>query len=137
MTLSGATERENRILRIALCAFSETVGTFTLQGVRKVVTEPELRKQNQLHLTDELQHSRAAWAHLFTLNDDARAVVRRALPRLFDILSVAYRGSSERSDELLVPYGYFTPEVLRRAHEEALREVILPGLSHLGITEAA
>jgi hypothetical protein len=37
----------------------------------------------------------------------------------------------------LVPFGYFTPSVLRAAYDEALSEVILPGLEHLGLREAA
>jgi hypothetical protein len=31
-----------------------------------------------------------------------------------------------------VPFGYFTPRLLRAAHDEAMAEVVLPGLSHLG-----
>ena len=39
--------------------------------------------------------------------------------------------------EELVPFGYFTPRLLQAAHDEAMREVIMPGLEHLGLARAA
>jgi hypothetical protein len=42
-----------------------------LRHVRTVVTDPELRRQNQRHLADEIQHSRVGWAGC-TSDDAAR-----------------------------------------------------------------
>src|SRR5262245_61620579 len=67
ITFRGAAAEENRLLRIALCCLSETVGCFILRQVRPTITEPELRNLNQRHMADELQHSRVGWAHLSTL----------------------------------------------------------------------
>ncbi|MEO8919620.1 MAG: hypothetical protein ABI488_19535 [Polyangiaceae bacterium] len=39
----------------------------------------------------------------------------------------------EQDWEELVPFGYFTPRLLRAAHDQALAEVIIPGLSELGL----
>ena len=61
--ISGASDPENRLLRILTCCFTETVGCFILRHVRKVVTDPELRSQNLRHLADEVQHSRVGRAH--------------------------------------------------------------------------
>jgi hypothetical protein len=36
-----------------------------------------------------------------------------------------------------VPFGYFTPRLLRAAHDEALRDLIRPGLQHLGIEHSS
>jgi hypothetical protein len=135
--LSGATERQNRLLRIALCTFTESVGCFTLTKVREVVTDAELRKQNQQHLADELQHSRTGWAHLSTLDASARDFLKGALPELFGLLSRVCCDGDELDDESLVPWGYFTKALLKDAHDEALRDVILPGLTHVRILEAA
>jgi hypothetical protein len=45
-------------------------------------------------------------------------------------------GPEEQREEL-VPFGYFTPRLLRAAHDEAVSEVILPGLSRLGLREVS
>lgn len=131
----GASEQQNRLLRISLCCFTETVGCFILRHVRKVVTEPELRRQNQRHLADELQHSRVGWGHLATLTDSQRAFLREWSPKLLGLLPEACCEGPEQDREDLVPFGYFTPRLLRTAHDEAIADVILPGLAHLGLRE--
>ena len=75
--------------------------------------------------------------HLSTLDPRQKDWLRSFLPVLFEVLPAAcYEGPEEPREEL-VPYGYFTPRLLRSAHDEALREVILPGLAHLDIPRAA
>lgn len=133
----GASAAENRVLRILMCCFTETVGCFILRHVRRVVTDPELRLLNQRHLADELQHSRVGWGHLAILTPEARDVVRRWAPVALSVLPEACCEGPELAREDLVPFGYFTPRLLRAAHDEALAEVILPGLAHLGLQEAA
>jgi hypothetical protein len=127
----GASERENQLLRILLCCFTETVGCFILRHVRRVVTEPELRRLNQQHLADELQHSRVGWGHLSTLSAGDRGLLRGWSTRVLALLPEACCEGPEEEREELVPFGYFTPRLLRAAYDEALSEVILPGLSHL------
>jgi hypothetical protein len=136
LTFPGASDRDNRLLRITLGCFTETVGCFLLRRVRASITDPELRRLNQRHLADELQHSRVGWAHLTSLDAGSRERVRQHLPSLFGILTAACCDGPELDREDLVPFGYFTPRVLRAAHDDALREVILPGLVHLGLRGA-
>jgi len=137
LAFRGATDRENRLLRIALCCFTETVGCFLLRRVRSVITHPELRSLNQRHLSDELRHSRVGWGHLSTLDASGRALVAERLPQLLHVLPAACCEGPEVERPELVPFGYFTPSVLSLAHADAVREVIEPGLLHLGIRRAA
>jgi hypothetical protein len=137
ISFSGATDAENRLLRVLLCCLTETVGCFILRHVREVVSEPELRRLNQRHLADELQHSRVGWGHLATLSASERALLRAWAPRLLSLLPVACCDGPETAREDLVPFGYFTPRLLRAAHDEALQAVILPGLEHLGLRATA
>jgi hypothetical protein len=137
LTFAGASERENRLLRIMLCCFTETVGCFLLRRVRPLITDPELRRLNQRHLADELRHSRVGWAELSTLDEAGRALLAERVPELLAVLPVACCEGPEEEHAELVPFGYFTPTVLAAAHAEAVREVIEPGLLHLGIRRAA
>jgi hypothetical protein len=133
----GASEPENRLLRILLCCFTETVGCFILRRVRPVVTDPDLRRLNQRHLADEIQHSRVGWGHLATLRPAQRAWLRAWTPRVITLLPEACCEGPEQEREELVPFGYFTPRLLRKAHDEAVADVILPGLSELGLREVS
>lgn len=137
LTFRGASERDNRLLRVAFYCFTETCGCTVLQDIRPRIVHPQLRSLNRQHLADEVQHARLCWAHLSTLGERDRAVLRSWLPELLRLLPEAFCESDEGDFEELVPVGYFTPRVLRDAHDRALREVILPGLNHLGVGAAA
>ena len=50
VTFRGATNDENRLLRIALCCMTETVGCFILRHARPFVTDPDLKAQYRRHL---------------------------------------------------------------------------------------
>jgi hypothetical protein len=130
---ADASERQNRLLRILLCCFTETVGCCILRHVRPVIEDPELRRFNQRHLAEEVQHSRVGWGHLATLAPATRELVEPWIPQLLGSLQEVTCEGPELDREDLVPFGYFTPRVLRAAHDEALRDVILPGLAHVGL----
>lgn len=133
LTFPGATARENRILRLAFCCFTETVGCHILTDIRPRIVFPPLRKLNQMHLADETVHARIGWAYLSSAGEGERRVVQRYLRFLLGVLPQACcEGPEDDQFEHLVPLGYLTPTVLHSAHERALREVILPGLEHLG-----
>jgi hypothetical protein len=135
ITFRGATTDENRLLRIALCCLTETVGCFILRQVRPQLIDLELRRLNRRHLADELRHSRVGWGHLASLSEDKKATLRRWLPALLRVSEHTCCSGPEEDHEDLVPFGYFTPRVLRAAYNQALAEVIQPGLAHLGFTE--
>ncbi|HEX2674040.1 MAG TPA: ferritin-like domain-containing protein [Polyangiaceae bacterium] len=133
----GASEAQNRLLRIALCCLNETVGCVVLRHVRPVIEWPELRELNRRHMADELQHSRVGWAHLATLNAEQRSFLRPWVPALLRLAKQSWCEGAEGEHEALVPYGYFSLRLLRAAHAEAVESLIVPGFSHLGLGEVA
>jgi hypothetical protein len=135
--LPGLDERHNRLFRIALCCMTETVGCFLLRQVRPLIKDPTLRRLNRRHLADELRHSRVGWGHLSTLDAASRAMLQELLPTIFRVVQAVCCDGPEQEFAELVPYGYFTPSLLRAAYDEALAEVIHPGLAHLGFKAAA
>jgi len=80
-----------------------------------------------------VQHTRVGWGHLATFTPATREVVEPWVPKLLEALRQVACEGPELDREELVPFGYFTPRVLRDAHDEALRDVILPGLAHVGL----
>ena len=135
ITFRGAAQEENRLLRITLCCFTETVGCYILRQVRPSLTDPELRKLNRRHLADELRHSRVGWGHLATLDASQKAWLKLWLPSLLEVCRRSCSGGPEQDWEELVPFGYFTPRLLRAAYDQALAEVVTPGLEYLGLIE--
>ena len=135
LVFPGASARENSILRIAFCAFLESVGCHVLAVVRPRIGYAPLLENNRVHLSDEVRHARVGWAFLSTLHADDRLVVSRFLPLLLRLLPKAVcEGSESDQYDALVPFGYLTPSVLWQGHAEALRELIHPGLLHMGIS---
>jgi hypothetical protein len=137
VTFRGAGDEENRLLRITLCCFTETVGCFILRHVRPTVNDTELRKLNRRHLADELRHSRVGWGALAALDSRRKKLIEPWLPGLFKVLPIACCEGPEQPFEELVPFGYFTPRLLRAAHDQAKVEVILPGLEYVGLRSAS
>lgn len=133
LVFAGANERENRLLRIVLCCFTETVGCVILRLIRPRITVPALLELNHRHMSDELQHSRVGWGYLATLDDAQKTFLATRLGELFRMLKISCCEGTEQDDDALVPFGYFTPRLLHAAHDEAVRELILPGLDHLDI----
>lgn len=133
VTFPSASASENRLLRIALCCFTETVGCVILRLIRPRLVDTDLLELNHRHMSDELQHSRVGWGYLATLNDAQKRLLSSRLPQLFGVLFTTCCEGDELDQEQLVPFGYFTPRLLRAAHDEAVRELIQPGLRHLAI----
>jgi hypothetical protein len=129
----GATEQENRLLRITLCGLTETIGCLVLQHARPLISDPDLREFNRHNLADELQHSRVGWGHLATISAPQRAFLGRWVPALLRVLHTAWCESGELEREDLIPFGYFSGRLLNAAYKEAVQAVIRPGLAHLGI----
>lgn len=133
----GATQEEDRLLRVALCCLTETYGCLVLQQARPHLADASLRQLNQRHMSDELNHSRLGWAFLASLVGARRSCVRDWLPDLLVALEEIVEESSEMDRDDLVPHGYFSRNVLRDAHREAVDGLILPGLKRLNLWRVA
>lgn len=133
----GATDGQNRLLRITYCCMNETVGCFVLRHVRPTLTVPELRELNRLHSEDEVQHSRVGWAHLATLRPAQREFLTPWVPALLRLVQTTWCEGTELEREDLVPFGYFSKRLLLAAHDEAVRAVIVPGFQHLGLAKVS
>jgi hypothetical protein len=133
----GATELQNRLLRITLCGLSETIGCLVLRHARPLIEDPDLREFNRHNMADELQHSRVGWGHLATITPAQRDFLTPWVPALLRILQGTWCESGELEREDLIPFGYFSARLLRAAYKEAVESVIWPGMEHLGIARAA
>lgn len=133
----GASEHDNRLLRIVFGGcFSETVAVHVLRTSHAHITIPSVRHLNHLHLKEEVGHARLGWAVLGWpgLEKRDRDMLRDHVPELEALTRAVWQSSRRAPDERLHEFGFLSSEIVDAAVDEALSEVILPGLAYLGIT---
>jgi hypothetical protein len=116
---------------------TETLGCFVLRAQRPHIRIEEIRRLNQLHLTDELQHCRVGWSFFASMSDAQRESLVPYSRSLFKLLLEVASMGTELDEEDLLGGGYFTKALLKQAGQDALTHVIEPGMRDLNLLEAA
>jgi hypothetical protein len=135
--LPGATADLRPTLHaIGLCCVNESIATVWLEHCLSQTTAPLARAATHLHLSDEVLHARAGWAHLASaaLSGRQRAELSRwLLPMLranvgqwLDRATVGI--TVEMPAHGLPPWSQHANVVLG-----VVRGVILPGFAHVGL----
>lgn len=137
LRFEGAPDSVQPLLRVAFCCMTETMGCFVLRAQRPHILVEEIKRLNQLHLADELQHSRVGWSFFASMSEAQRNVLRRYTRSLGKLLLEVASAGTETDEENLLGGGYFTKALLRKAGEDALQHVIEPGMRNLRLGEAA
>jgi hypothetical protein len=137
MALDGASAHDNRLLRTVFgCCFSETVAVHVLRASQRLIREPSVQKLNQQHLREEVGHSRLGWALVgwpgLTARD--REMLAAFIPEMTRLVREVWLSTERPGDDALHALGYLSSAVIAPAAEEALDQVILPGLAQLGIS---
>lgn len=118
------------------CCFSETLAVHVLRESHQVITLPSVRRLNHQHLKDEVQHARLGWALLgwpgLTARD--RLMIRVYVPELTRLVRLVWQSEPRTPDDRLHELGLLSSTLIDRACDEALDNVILPGLEQLGVT---
>jgi hypothetical protein len=133
----GATDVLRATLHvIGLSCIQETLAAEFVARCLDASEASAVREASQKHLRDEIGHARVGWAHLGSGVLDARdrAAVAAWMPRL-----VRANGELWLSRVRTLPHdgvsghGYPPVRELEDGVRHALRTVVLPGLSHVGI----
>jgi hypothetical protein len=129
-------EPVNRTLRVVLhCCINESIGSAMLAACRDASHRPAVRAVLKYLLTDEIDHARIGYGFLASplVNDEHRAHVRRAVPALLHVTRDAWYAEDDGFPES-VPEGHgcFGRVELRAVVEEAITDLVLPGLAALG-----
>lgn len=136
LTFDGATESENRLLRVVFAGcFSETVAVHVLRASHAHITVPSVRCLNHLHMKEELGHARLGWTLLAWsgITRENRELLRRNVPDLSRITKMVWQSTRRAPDARLHAFGFLSSEIVDAAVHEALSDVIMPGLAHLGV----
>ena len=121
---------------VTLCCVSETIASVFIEASHEAAVSPSVRASLGIVLADEVEHGRAGWAYLSSLRDD-RAVmaavqgamvpmVRKALACWLDFEAITLPDGAPE-------HGLLSNDEVRACVITALRDLVLPGLSQVGL----
>lgn len=133
----GATDALRATLHtMGLACFNETIAAEFVAQCLDACEAEVVREATAIHLRDEIGHARMGWAHLASGVLDAadRRQIARWMPRMTRANGQLWLERIALLPEDGVPgHGYPPRAVLAGGVRKALRELVLPGLSHVGI----
>jgi hypothetical protein len=137
----GASETLRKHLHVVgLCCINETLAAGFVEACMEESEAPLVRTIQREHLEDEVQHARVGWAHLGSAAVDAQTKreIGLFLPRILGANLALWRSRLDTLPEEGVPaHGYPSRSRLLRSIDETVRDVILPGFSHVGVSAPA
>lgn len=133
--------RVHRALFAALhSAFNETLAVTYLAACLADARADAAQRMLKELLMDEVRHSRIGWAVLASPQLDARdrELIADFMPALLDVCVSTWLADNEADypDDLPLGHGCIGHAAIARAVDDALLDVILPGLEHVGINAA-
>jgi hypothetical protein len=116
------------------CCFNESVAMVFLRTCLDQAEHELVRLALRELMREEVDHSRIGWAHLSSaaVTDEERRAVARAVPGFSDDMRTLWLGG--KPAEVPRGHGVLARQELEQVVEEALAELILPGLEHCGVT---
>jgi hypothetical protein len=119
---------------------SESIASVFFETAHDAATSPCARATLGVILGDEVEHARAGWVYLASIRDDAdviaflqaslATVVRDTAAAWFDFTFVTLPDGAH-------DHGLLANEDVRRCVVTAIRDVVLPGFTQLGLDVAA
>jgi hypothetical protein len=136
LEFDGASPHDNRLLRTVFgCCFSETVAVHVLRASHVHITLDSVRLLNLEHMKEEVPHARLGWALLgwSGVTERDRGMIHEHIPEMTRITRMVWQTTRREADEDLHALGYLSSLIIDEACEEAIQDVVLPGLQHLGV----
>ncbi|MDF2693033.1 MAG: hypothetical protein K0S65_1416 [Labilithrix sp.] len=119
---------------IANCAISETIASaYLLRSLDEAQGELSHAAVREL-LEDEVDHSRIGWALLASLEKREQENLTAVLPQIVRIVRGIWREAGRNTgDELPLGHGCLRGSDLVAVVDDALRELVVAGLVHVGV----
>ena len=133
---TGDEPTEVALLALGMCCINESVASEWIRSCWQVATSPAAVAANKVHLQDEIDHARLGWAHL--ASDAVGPALKRTLatwaPRLVRVNVAEWK----KRDAYLPPegipaHGHLSAVEQEEVVDAAVRDVVLPGLVHVGV----
>jgi hypothetical protein len=136
LSFAGASAHDDRLLRTVFgCCFSETVAVHVLLASHAHIELESVKRLNQQHLKEEVGHARLGWALLGWpgLTPRDREMIRAYAPEMTRLVRMLWQSAERTADPELHKLGYLSSPLVAGACEEAMDDVVIPGLERLGV----
>jgi hypothetical protein len=122
---------------VEMCCMSETLTGVYFTEMLARTTDAVAREAIESLLEDEIDHGRVGWAYLAARSRDRTlGGLAEALPGILSRTFQSVLGSrqaSQEDDAKLEACGYLDTRAGADVYRRSLRDVIIPGLEHLGV----
>jgi hypothetical protein len=120
---------------VLLSCINEGVSTFYLRDAMKHSRAVLARTALRQLLSDDVQHARIGWLHLASpaVTSEDKRVVALALPTLLKLSREAWTNVPARAEPWFVEHGCPGVAVAEQAFHDAVEELVLPGMTRVGI----
>lgn len=122
---------------VAMSCLNETIACTRLLEALQATKSESAKRALRTILTDEVQHARAGWAHLASshVTPEMKREISRHVPDLVaaSLKSLIDENASIPTEEFS-DWGLPSVDAARAHAEMAIREVVMPGFEHMGVT---
>jgi hypothetical protein len=133
---TGDEPLEVALLTLGMCCINESIASEWIRSCWKAATSPLAAGANKHHLHDEIDHARLGWAHLQSSNvtPALRASLRPWVPKLIAVNVAEWKKPDAFLPADGVPaHGHLSTADNDAAIDAAVRDIIRPGLAHVGL----
>jgi hypothetical protein len=94
-----------------------------------------MHRLNQQHLREEIGHARVGWALLGWRGVSAsdREMIASHVPEMIRLTRMVWQSNRPAGEEDLLGMGYLSSSIVDPACDDAIDNVVLPGLAKLGV----
>jgi len=134
-----ADEAQSLLLQLVLLScINEGTSTFYLRSAMKHSRSVLARAALRELLADDVRHARLGWMHLASplVGAADKRLVSAALPTLLGLSHESWTSVAPRHEPWFTEHGCPGAAVAERAFEDALRELVVPGMAHVGVDPA-
>jgi hypothetical protein len=135
MFVPASGELRAALLVMAMCCINETLACPVLEAQMKLAKSPLTHAGYHSVLTDEVDHARMGWAHLTSkyVSSATRRDLGEWLPRIFESRFREIFESHPLPGAGCSEHGIMTRKERQEVLHAGLRDVVLPGLRHIGV----
>ncbi len=133
---TGDEPTEVALLALGMCCINESIASEWIRSCWQTATSPAAVAANKAHLQDEIDHARLGWAHLASdaVGPALKTTLRTWAPRLLRVNVAEWKKRDAHLPEEGIPaHGHLAAAEQDDVIDAAVRDVILPGLAHVGV----
>lgn len=133
---TGDEPTEVALVVLGMCCINESIASEWIRSCWQLATSPTALAANKAHLQDEIDHARLGWAHLASsaVSPALKRTLRTWAPRLVRVNVAEWKKRDALLPEEGIPsHGHMSVGDHDDVIDAAVRDVVLPGLAHVGI----